>query len=101
IIGTFIDTFASKLAYTYHKQRQYIEGNLNYLAEASKILSSSLDYQTTLNTIAKLAVPQIADWCAIDIIDSKGKLQHVSLAHKDPKKVKWAKELQRRQPTDM
>src|SRR6185437_13619014 len=101
IIGTFIDTFASKLAYTYHKQRLYIEANLNYLAEASKILSSSLDYQTTLNTIASLAVPQIADWCGIDIVDDKGVLQHVAVAHKDPKKVKWAKELQKKQPIDM
>jgi len=101
MLGTFIDTFASKLAYTYHKQRLYIEGNLNYLAEASKILSSSLDYQTTLNTIASLAVPQIADWCAIDIVDGRGELQHVAVAHKDPKKVKWAKEMQKKQRTDM
>lgn len=101
IIGTYIDTFASKLAYTYHKQRQHIEDNLNYLAEANKILSSSLDYQTTLNTIASLAVPQIADWCGIDMIDTNGKLHHVAIAHKDPKKVKWAKELQLQQPTNM
>jgi signal transduction histidine kinase len=100
-IGIFIDTFASKLAFTYHKQRQYIEGNLNYLAEASKILSSTLDYQKTLNTIASLAVPEIADWCAVDLLDSKGVIKHVVVAHKDPKKVKWAKEFQKRQPVDM
>jgi len=101
VIGTYIDTFASKIAFTFHKQRQYIEGNLSYLAEASKILSSSLDYQTTLNTIAKLAVPEIADWCAVDILDAKGVLQQVAIVHKDPKKIKWAKELRKHKPRDM
>src|SRR5258708_10700280 len=101
IIGTYIDTFASKIAFTFHKQRQYIEANLNFLAEASKILSSSLDYQTTLNTIATLAVPQLGHWCTVDILDNKCELQHVIIAHKDPKKIKWAKELQKEQPVNM
>lgn len=101
VIGTYCDIVASKIAFTYHKERQYIEGNLQYLAEASGILSSPLDYQTTLNTIAKLAVPHIADWCAVDILDERGKLQQVAVAHKDPKKVKWAKELRKKQPIDM
>jgi signal transduction histidine kinase len=101
IIGTYIDTFASKIGFTYHKQSQYIEGNLKYLAEASKILSSSLDYKITLNTIASLAVPEIADWCAIDLLDSKGELKQMVVAHKDPKKVKWAKQLRKEQPVDL
>ena len=100
-LGTFIDTFASKLAFAYHKQRQYIEGNLNYLAESSKILSSSLDYQTTLNTIALLAVPKIADWCAVELVDGKGIPQQVAVAHKDPKKITWAKELRKSQKMNM
>jgi signal transduction histidine kinase len=100
-IGTYCDIVASRIAFTYHKERQLIEGNLSYLAEASKILSSSLDYQTTLNTIAKLAVPQIGDWCNVDIIDESGTIQQVALAHKDPKKVKWAKELRKLDPPDM
>jgi signal transduction histidine kinase len=101
IIGTFIDVFDSKIAFTYHQERQYIENNLRFLAEASKILSSSLDYQTTLNTIAMLAVPQIADWCAVDILGADNQLLQVAVAHKDPKKVKWAKELRKKQPVDM
>lgn len=100
IMGTYIDTFASKIAFTYHKQRQHIESSLNFLAEASKILSSSLDYQTTLNTIAILAVPEIADWCAVDILNEKGDVQQLAVAHKDPKKVKWAKQLRKQQPID-
>lgn len=97
IIGTYIDTLASKIAFTFHKQRQRIESNLNFLADASKILSSSLDYQTTLNTIANLAVPEIADWCTVDLLDTKGDLHHVAVAHKDPKRIAWARELQKKQ----
>lgn len=101
IVSKYSDIVSSKIAFTYHKQRQYIEGNLRYLAEASKILSSSLDYETTLDTVAKLAVPHIADWCGIDILDEKGEVHQVAIAHKNPKMVKWAKELRRKQPVDM
>lgn len=100
-IATYCDIVTSKIAFTYHKERQYIEGNLTYLAEASRILSSSLDYQTTLNTIAKLAVPHIADWCAIDLINESGELKQVVVAHKDPRKIQWAKKLRAKQPPDM
>lgn len=100
-IGTYIDILTSKLAFTYHNELQYVENNLRYLAEASRILSSSLDYQTTLNTVAELAVPKIADWCAVDMLDSNGKVMQVAIAHKDHKKVKWAKKLREQQPMDM
>lgn len=101
IIGTYCDIVASRIAFTFHKERQYIEGNLRYLAEASRILSSSLDYQTTLNSIATLAVPHIGDWCAVDLLTSDGQLQQVAVAHKDPAKIKWAKELRKVDPPDM
>lgn len=41
-----------------------------FLAEASRLLASSLDYQTTLRRVAQLAVPTLADWCFIDIIEN-------------------------------
>lgn len=77
--------------------RKIIEINLSYLAKAGKVLSASLDYHKTLKSIAKLAVPEIADWCTIEILDDEGKLQTVEVAHKDPKKVAWAKEIQAQQ----
>lgn len=101
IIGTYCDIVSSRIAFTFHKQSQYIEGNLRYLAEASKILSSSLDYYETLNTTAKLAVPEIADWCAIDILDESGGVRQVAVAHVNPKKVRWAKELRKKQPINL
>lgn len=78
-------------------ERKHIENNLRFLTEASAILSSSLDYSQTLNSIAQLVVPDIADWCSIDIIDEKGAVRQLAVAHKDPAKVKWAKELRERQ----
>ncbi len=77
------------------------EENLKFLARASKILSSSLDYQKTLNNLTQLAVPHIADWCSVDMLNSSSQVELVALAHKDPKKVAWAKELRQRQPIDM
>ena len=42
---------------------------MEFLAQASQVLASSLDYQQTLRNVAGLAVPQIADWCAVDLFD--------------------------------
>jgi PAS domain S-box-containing protein len=80
--------------------QKYEEENLKYLSEASKVLSSSLDYKTTLETIAQLAVPKVADWCSIDIVNEKGKIKQIALAHKNPRKIKWAKELRKKYPPD-
>lgn len=77
------------------------ENNLLFLSEASKLLSSSLNYTKTLNRVAEIAVPQIADWCTVDLLVGKGKIEQVAVAHKDPKKVTWAKELRKKQPIDM
>lgn len=82
--------------------RKNMELNLSYLARAGAVLSASLDYKKTLQAIAKLAVPDIADWCVIEILDDEDILQTVVIAHKDPAKVKWAVELRKQQgPTDL
>src|SRR5579885_379048 len=90
---------ASKIARDITEQKR-LENNLRFLSEASKLLSSSLDYRTTLQNVAKLAVPQIADWCTVDMLEN-GTLKQVAIAHKDPKQVKWAKELRKTNPPDM
>ena len=71
-----------------------------FLAEAGEALSSSLDYEETLQRVARLAVPQFADWCAVDLPDDRGTLQQVGLAHSDPERVEWARELRERYPPD-
>ncbi len=70
------------------------------LAEASGVLAGSLDYEETLRAIAHLAVPEIADWCAVDLLDESGDIQHVAVAHKDPDRIALAEELRTRYPGD-
>ncbi|MEA2422344.1 MAG: hypothetical protein QOF55_1443, partial [Thermoleophilaceae bacterium] len=45
---------------------------LGFLAQASGLLAASLDYERTLSQVARLAVPDVADWCAIDIVQPDG-----------------------------
>ena len=71
-----------------------------FLFEASAALASSLDYEATLRTVAELAVPHIADWCAVDIVDEQGRVQRLAVAHVDPARVEMARMLQDRYPDD-
>lgn len=57
-----------------------------FLAEASATLATSLDYETTLQSIAQLAVPALAEYCIIDLIEPQGDIRRVALAHGDTNK---------------
>jgi PAS domain S-box-containing protein len=70
----------------------------HYLVRASEILGRSLDYTETLNELAHLMVPDLADWCAVDIANDEGKLEQLAVAHVDPEKTRWGRELNRRYP---
>jgi PAS domain S-box-containing protein len=63
------------------------------LAESGRILASSLDYHQTLENVANLAVPALADWCAVDLISDGGEREHVTTAHRDPAKRALARQL--------
>ena len=52
-----------------------------FLAEASSVLAGSLDYQTTLASVARLAVPFLADWCTVDMLEPDGGLRRIAVAH--------------------
>jgi PAS domain S-box-containing protein len=77
------------------------EKHAQFLNEVSKVLASSLDYQTTLSDLARLVVPQFADWFTVDLVNSEGHLELVEVAHKDPAKVQWAKELRKHYLLDL
>jgi PAS domain S-box-containing protein len=64
-----------------------------FLSRAGEILAASLDYEETLANVAWLAVPEIADWCAVDLFDEHGHRQSVVTAHRDPDKVELARRL--------
>ena len=72
--------------------------SMRFLAEAGVLLSSSLDYETTLAALARLVVPGLADWCGIEVANEDGTTRQVSVAHVDPAKVRYATELRQRYP---
>ena len=72
-----------------------------FLAEAGQLLASSLDYAQTLERVARMVVPRLADWCGIDMLDDDGGLQQVAVAHVDPAKVELAHDMRKRYPPDM
>lgn len=75
-------------------------GRLTFLASASREIATSLDYERTLSAVARMAVPGLADWCAVDLLDDDGELRQLAVAHVDPDKVTMAQELRRRYPPD-
>lgn len=72
--------------------------NLTFLPEASRILSSSLDVETTLDHLAQLVVPRMADWCCVDLLGPGGDAQVQALVHRSPEKAALGRELRRRFP---
>jgi PAS domain S-box-containing protein len=69
---------------------------LELLADASALLASSLDYETTLKSVARLAVPALADWCAVDMLADDGQPTRLAVIHADAAKEPLARELQER-----
>ena len=57
-----------------------------FLAEASRVLSTSFDYATTLSQLARLAVPRLADFCVVDLLELDGTFTRLAVAHVDPAK---------------
>jgi signal transduction histidine kinase/PAS domain-containing protein/ActR/RegA family two-component response regulator len=89
VVGSFRDVTAARRDAS---RREFV-------ARATEALSSSIDYETTLATVARLAVPQMADWCAVDMLEN-GEIRRVVSAHVDPSKVRLVDEYQRRYPYD-
>jgi PAS domain S-box-containing protein len=77
-----------------------VEEGQRFLVEAGAVLGGSLDYRSTLADVARLAVPEIADWCAVDVLEEDGSLRQLAVAHADPTKVALAEEMNRRYPPD-
>jgi PAS domain S-box-containing protein len=82
---------------TIHKRA---EREQYFLAESSRILASSLNLDATLRRVATFAVPDVADWVAVDLREPDGGLARVALAHADREQLERAQELQVRYPPD-
>jgi PAS domain S-box-containing protein len=76
------------------------ERRLAFLAEASARLAGSLDVEATLGTIAELAVPALADWCFVEVLEN-GVVRQAAVAHSRPELVRFARELISRFPIDL
>jgi signal transduction histidine kinase/CheY-like chemotaxis protein len=81
-------------------QRLQAERDLKFLADASAELARPTDYQSTLDRIVRLSVPQFADWSVVDLVEDDGTLVRLAAAHVDPDKVHLAHEMHRRFPPD-
>ncbi len=66
---------------------------LAFLAEASALLASSLDYERTLTQVAELAVPRLGDWCGVYLTREGGRIEPVAITHVDPERVRHVRQL--------
>jgi len=82
-----------------YRETRRREETMRFFAEASTLLSSSLDYVSICERLAALVVPSFADWCGVEVTDA-GELHSVAIAHVDPSKVDVAREMRRRYPPD-
>jgi PAS domain S-box-containing protein len=72
---------------------------LEFLAQASELLGSTLDYATALQRLSALAVPYLGDWCLVDMVAGSGRLERLAVAHLDPER-RAAAGFQERFPLD-
>jgi PAS domain S-box-containing protein len=79
--------------------RKRVEDQLRFLADASRVLSTSLDYEATLSNVVQMTVPTLADWCAVDVVEN-GELRRIAIAHTDPAKIAFVADIQKKYPPD-
>jgi PAS domain S-box-containing protein len=68
-------------------ERKHAELAQRFLIEASTLLGSSLDYETTLEQVAQLSVPYLADWCAVHLLVADGTVHRLAVIHTNPTKA--------------
>ncbi|WP_224249037.1 sensor histidine kinase [Hyalangium gracile] len=74
------------------------ERKARFIARASQALSASLDFRATLDQVARLAVPVVADLCTVDILEEDGTIRRLAVGHRAPEKAALAWELEHRWP---
>ena len=78
--------------------RRIIEDQRTFIVAAGDALAQSLNYRETLTRVAELAAGNVADWCAVHVIETDGSISEVAVAHHDPARLTFARELQERYP---
>jgi signal transduction histidine kinase len=82
-----------------YRQARRREETMRFFAEASVLLSSSLDFVSICERLAHLVVPTFADWCGVDLLQ-EGELRSIAITHVNPAKLEAAWEMRRRYPPD-
>jgi signal transduction histidine kinase len=80
---------------------EFAERRLAFIADASASLSASLDYLATLANLANLAVPEVADWCLVHLLDDYGVPRLIAASHADADTVARRRELEERYPASL
>ena len=98
-------TLAQQAAQAIDRVRLYeaeraLRQRMTFLADASELLGSSLDYEATLAELTRLAVPEMATWCSVDMVASDGSIRRLAVAHEDPERIAWAERLGDEYPPD-
>jgi PAS domain S-box-containing protein len=88
-VGAFVDI----------SERSRAERSIRFLARATDVLNSTLDYEDTLRQLARIVVPELADWCGIDLLD-EGRIRRLMLANADPERERRVREIGREFPID-
>ena len=101
----FLLAAGQQAAYALNRAQMYEAERLaserqRFLAEAGELLAGSLDPEAALDQLASLAVRHIADWCGVEMVDERGDLHSVVVAHADPARVELARALRERYPVD-
>ena len=81
-------------------ERKRAESSQRFLVEASTRLASSLDYATTMQTLAHVAVPTLADVCTIHALAEDGVIRQLAAAHTDINKEHILWDIERHFPVD-
>src|SRR3954467_2202028 len=82
-----------------YREARRREGTMRFFAEASTLLSSSLDHVSICERLAHLVVPSFADWCGVELAEA-GELRPIAIAHVDTAKVEIARQMRLRYPPD-
>ena len=100
VIAKCLSVGVAEAATEYAKQRDeqlnLQKANLEFLAEAGQLLSSSLDPRSTLRRLTGLLVPRMADWCAVHVEGQS--VEDMPILHVDPAKVEVIRDIYRRYP---
>ena len=82
-------------------ERRRPERRALFLAQISRTLNETLDYEQTLDTVARLAMPELGAWCIVDLLEPDGSIRRLEIIHPDPLAQKLARELLQHYPPNV